>query len=910
MFPQLSDIEPKIAKKLKSRGPDIQTSSKLNCWIRLISGAVISSDNKGLILQSIQTWEPVSDKTLDASYYGFANSPLSPRAGTLGNNMQGVPQVAGIGRQLRPSPIVTSLSIKEGQDQISRECTIEVKCFSLGQLEKLQTYLMEPGYSLYVEYGWNTKEGLTQPLDISKNDVNYIVGEAANRGLNYDYLHSLREKSAGDFDCILGFITGAQVSSEGETFTLTINLRGQPGLPTYLQSQHQFNPIQAASGSANENKVTEAKTDPKYNDSELEIAGNSADIMAKRRFKTMFNALPPIRQTDEVKEFENKVKLTDFINFDNVVQQKIVDYQDVGWLQNVAATFGWGEGSTIKIKNSSGGEALVDKTKLFSKNRYIRFGLAIDILNANGKVGGYNVGGKNVSIEVNIDNSIIGAFPYMFSTNPDKLIIPGVMPDFSAYFLNANTVTQGCKISDDKFAAEILIVDEKFNPIDNFISTYQNGDEIISFAQNKKLDANVTENIDTNGKVRFNEEANYWGFLKNLYINFDVFYTKIVQSNKVINEILLDMLNEMASAANGFWNFQLVETKCLKDNKSKRLKKGDIILSVIDENFVGQPTKSEIQTFFHAGIESPFLESKLDLSIPAEMANKIILTRLKYTSQPHSPSMSVGKNSFFNSATDVFMTAINKKASVGNAKNEQSAEGATSAETANDIKQKDAKQLSKSSEENIKKLKEKYKPKVEYEASTSSFSSKVTTTYKFDDKNIQQQFDNELKNEEKAQKDWEAAGGSGSVKDANREDSNKQALNTVGANLNKVDVVPKINIADMTALSEQYLKNVDELKKRFRIFCLRDEPYFDVLKQNAYADKMAKNNGSLSQPLPITYEFTTLGISGLRRGDMFKIEGIPSKYRKQGVFQITELEQNVTDLKWTTRVVGKYRQLI
>jgi hypothetical protein len=83
-----------------------------------------------------------------------------------------------------------------------------------------------------------------------------------------------------------------------------------------------------------------------------------------------------------------------------------------------------------------------------------------------------------------------------------------------------------------------------------------------------------------------------------------------------------------------------------------------------------------------------------------------------------------------------------------------------------------------------------------------------------------------------------------------------------------------------------------------------------MLKQNAFQDKRNQNNYGLSHPLPITYRFKTMGVSGMRRGDMFVIDGIPSKYKLNGVFQITELEQSVQDSLWTTSVTGKYRQFI
>ena len=64
----------------------------------------------------------------------------------------------------------------------------------------------------------------------------------------------------------------------------------------------------------------------------------------------------------------------------------------------------------------------VPKDKLVSENRYIRFGVAIDILNSNNGLFGYKMGNKSVTCRVN-NYGLIGAFPNMFSTKPNKLII-------------------------------------------------------------------------------------------------------------------------------------------------------------------------------------------------------------------------------------------------------------------------------------------------------------------------------------------------------------------------------------------------------------------------------------------------------------------------------------------------------
>jgi hypothetical protein len=68
MYPQLSDIEPKIAQKIRKRATDLNSfpntndssnPSNLQVWIRLVSGAVIKDGDEGLILESIPNKQSV-----------------------------------------------------------------------------------------------------------------------------------------------------------------------------------------------------------------------------------------------------------------------------------------------------------------------------------------------------------------------------------------------------------------------------------------------------------------------------------------------------------------------------------------------------------------------------------------------------------------------------------------------------------------------------------------------------------------------------------------------------------------------------------------------------------------------------------------------------------------------------------
>ena len=912
MFPQLSDIEDKIHYKILSRAKGIdakllasfsfgsekntqqieettglKNTSKLNTWVKAISGAKSKTDTgNGMVLQSIQDWEIFNIAGGDRgvkSYYGNIDTN-APRSGTIGVNLDGKPietNTATTDRLLRPSPIISGLEIKEGQDQISRECTLSIKCFTLAQLEIIQTYFMEPGYTLYIEYGWNTPN-LKGPIPLTffgKNTPDLvIIAEAASRGLNYDKLHKLRVASDGDFDCFLGFIVGGSVSTENEVFNVSVNLRGQPGLPTYLQAQHK-------SYSLVEGKVIEPDPQIPYDSTELEDVDNvnrgAAGYKAKQRFKYMFNDLVPPRQNEEVKDLEIKnnplVTLSNFINFDKTIQSNIANYTSPDWLERTTNYLTKGQSSdVVTISNNAGTTVEIDRSDLFSSNRFIKMDLAIKILNSNNKIEAYTIGKQDVSVKISIDNSVIGAFRYMFSTNPSKLIIPGEMPDFLTYFLNADSIEHGSTEGGVFNAQNLVIGNAVYPPTDNNIGGIR-----------------FVRNTATPFSIPYRETAYHWGYLKDLYVNFDMFNSKIKQSNKTIGEVFLDILNEMSSAVNSFWNFQIVESK----NKN-----GDIILTVIDENFIGRPNgkPSDRKSFYHSGIQSPFLESNLDLSIPAEMANKLILSRLSYSSNPDSQFAQGG--SFFNSKTDLFLQSV-QASNVG-------APPPPPPKTPNaDIKEQNKKDAIDENAAAQKKLKDIE----EANLNPKRFKVEPNGELKFDDDAEGKKYILAKLEKIKAKEKWVANGGDPTA-DLDALDSvakKDAAKNIASENLKKIALLPNPQVITMTTPEVNIaITDVDKLKVYFKAYTLNDVTYFDMLKQNAFQDKRNQNNYGLSHPLPITYRFKTMGVSGMRRGDMFVIDGIPSKYKLNGVFQITELEQSVQDSLWTTSVTGKYRQFI
>jgi hypothetical protein len=847
MWPELHPIPSAIYKKIISR--KTTQASRLDCWIRVISGAV-TEKGSGLIMESNQD-ATIFRRGGKMSIYGDAQS-----SGDIGTTLDLKAVGTGAGRALRPSPIITSFEVKEGIDQISREATIQLKCFTLPQMELLQSYLMEPGYSLCVEWGWNTPLAGVQALNM-KAGTDTIINAASNYNLDQEKLTSKRIASKGDYDSFLGFIVGGNVKSVGDAYEIEVRLKGAPSLPTFLQSQHKILKLE-------DNQSTKQTEGPiPYGPSELEDESEDSGAVARdRRFKNMFNDLPSFRQTEQVRLSKDRTTMYDFINFDAVVNKSISSYTDPTiWRIFGDILQGNDSGKTADVKG-----ATIEKEKLFSKNRYIRFETAINILNQNDSYLAYKIGNKDVSVQISVRDVKIGAFPKMFSMKATKLIIPGELPDFAVYFLNTEDVIQS--------AGGML---NNLTPTDNSVGG------AISFVQNTSL------NHKTHG---FTEDAGNWGLLQNLYLNFDVFKEKIQEKNKTIRDVLENILNEMSSAVNSFWNFQIHEKSVTDANGGQRY-----ILSVYDENWIGYPETKKLPAFVHSGEASVFLDANLDISISQEMTNQIINKRLAFAVNPDAAPLSVGR--LFNSNNDLFLkgvTDIN-----GNQTNAKPAEA--------DAPKKDTAGGPPTKLDNLKG---------EWVAKEDAFN-KNNDAYKIKlgfgqapptDAEIAENARLSRENQAAKKAYTDEATKQGVNVDAGataKSETEKEATTKLSYNLSKIDVVPNPRMYRMGDVKTENIQTKEQFDEKFQVYCFDDAAYFDRLKNDAFSAKGGL--GSLSHPLPIKYSFTILGCSGITRGDIFYVLGIPKQYADHGVWQVTQVEHTITNMTWKTQIEALYRQV-
>jgi hypothetical protein len=62
----------------------------------------------------------------------------------------------------------------------------------------------------------------------------------------------------------------------------------------------------------------------------------------------------------------------------------------------------------------------------------------------------------------------------------------------------------------------------------------------------------------------------------------------------------------------------------------------------------------------------------------------------------------------------------------------------------------------------------------------------------------------------------------------------------------------------------------------------------------------------VSPLMPITFGFTIHGISGIARGQKFKVRGIPKQY-DNGFFQVLSVKHTIDGMRWKTEIDSGYR---
>tara|TARA_B110000503_G_scaffold7399_2_gene10021 strand:- start:1698 stop:3893 length:2196 start_codon:yes stop_codon:yes gene_type:complete len=590
-FPNFSQIKDGITSKLDKRKGNSLNVSGLNTWVRLTSGAF-----PGLTMYSNPNFALFGS----AGIYGNMDE-----SGVIGTKWNTTSKVGGgkTGPQ-RPSAIVTSLEIDEGAGNLSRKATYSITCFSKSQMEELTKYFLEPGFSIFIEWGWNTASGVGGLVSLDASTVSSFQ--------SFQKTDERRKTGGYEYDNYLGFNTGGSIAMEGDKWIISGKCTGYTELPSYL--------VTSETGVQPEGSTGILASEPIYGENDIDTAGKSA--LGKQRWMKCYNLLPGTRQTAHVKALQDVLSdETNFIGFDEEVSTMVNDSTDGKSL--LGFTF-----AQSKLLVGGVSVAFPKGTKIVSDQKFIRFSALMEIFNAIG-VEGYTLNGEDdklISFTINTKDTPVSAFKYIYSIDSTKLFIP-----------NKNTP-----------AMKLAGITDVLPPIDTLISsaTLTNNmvGGVVEFPNSQPLNQTQTNGADTVTK-----DPDEWGNLHDLYVNFDFAKGVMDTKNFFIKDAIYQILNGMSSAVNGMWDFQLEEHAV--DEFTTELR-------VFETNCITNDTPSVPYTFQLSGPDSIFMEASFDLDISGAKMNQIIGARLGQSlngDTKHIPK------ALFSNKTDMIKVKMKKK---------------------------------------------------------------------------------------------------------------------------------------------------------------------------------------------------------------------------------------------------------
>ena len=900
-FPNLSNIEERISSTILSKANSNYANSSKLPWFRVTT----LNGGGGLIIDSLNSRENFTRKygnLTQAGMVGFRADYSTPVYAGIDPNEQGF--VSPEKRGLRPSPSIENVSIQNGTEGLTRKVNFTIKCYTLSQTEVIAQHFLEPGSYVLMEFGWNVPKSLAEraggggPVTVCEM-VNYT---------NLGILKDKRAMSEGTYDAVLAVVTGGGVNyGEGETFNVEIELTSQGELPAYLRSQK-----------GQILGVEDIASGVKFVQGELDAAEDEENgDVGKFLFMQMYNQLPLQKQIGPVKQLQfqtdsNGNPWTDaanFLNMDVVVREDLVESAKNVKLISAEAE---DDGATLKVP---------EDIPLVSSERFIRFELAYKILQTQGNQSKDMETGcpeytlrdglaKKIKThrlnKISIDNTMCRAFRHMFSTDKSKLFIPNTeLPDFQ--LIDALKATPVPSSSLDPLVETPTFETINAHPKQDYKIEGSGNQDAVTITDNSDLTKYAFPSTVQGPTLDYSWDTTIippdakpykHGMLKNLYINFD-FFLQIIQSPGLYeHEALMEMLNGMSSAVNFHWDFQIIETG--------QPGTGSSMLQVVDKSYVGTSVEGlkldkdgipdVVKTkFYTQGIQSPFINFDLKVDIPGAMMNQVMAQKNNSAPTDGSEVPNVNLAGFtsletkaINFDTGLFspfpdpvsqaMDMISTFTSASLSEQQAVRESAT----------QEAEKANKSSRNWRSILTDGAKTVWSGVKSVASATSDLAAYA----------WTGDTKSERETRKAnykyfIEKAGVFPKVNDRNQDyDIANEKFDFWGANNASIEGVIFVGTW-----------NDPHLLKKYELYSLIEE------SGEGNGEVGVDDSDFITNPplLPIEFEFTIHGVSGLKVGDIFRVVDLPYKFADK-IFQITEINHEVGEI-WTTKVKAGMRNI-
>jgi len=291
----------------------------------------------------------------------------------------------------RPNPIVTDFSVDFASRGTLRRCTLKIKCFSPDQLTKVQKYFMEPGLSVFVQWGWNYSVNKGKQI----GPVGIDAGTVQNYHRNAAALNTIRSNNDGCYDNFVGIITGGDSSISGNEFEVTVKMAS---IGEILM------------GKSNEDVVKEGDDENSLkprNHSKYYAMSNGSATGTIKNWIYCYQQLPDELRTDSTEKIDVKPE-SDFINYiEELTEEAKTETSDSGWFTG-----------TLTFKGVTFTAA--DSESPINSNKFISFDAFIKLLNSKRIQFQPN---STINFDIDISDAYCGAFLRMFSTS-ERVFIP------------------------------------------------------------------------------------------------------------------------------------------------------------------------------------------------------------------------------------------------------------------------------------------------------------------------------------------------------------------------------------------------------------------------------------------------------------------------------------------------------
>lgn len=269
-FPFLAPLKPGIVKKLRERENNISYANSLIPFIMLSSATVVTKTG-------IPYEEIVKNEDYNGAFLGcvVANTTdiknLYQTGNTIiGYDLNGKPiEVEGEKNRRISTPIITSMELDtDGNNNTLKTAQLQIKVFSLKQLEMFELFFLRPAIKVIIEWGCNTEiknksnTYIIEPkLFAKKKFTDYVNAyikifshkENAYREARIKYLQTIEETNY-DYDYMAGNVTNYTFSPQADgTYDIMLEVSAGNELQLWMPVKQAKEKAKAGKGSNDPN---------------------------------------------------------------------------------------------------------------------------------------------------------------------------------------------------------------------------------------------------------------------------------------------------------------------------------------------------------------------------------------------------------------------------------------------------------------------------------------------------------------------------------------------------------------------------------------------------------------------------------------------------------------------------------